>query len=133
LDGKHAEIACADCHLNQVFAGTPSICYQCHAEPEIHAGIFGLDCQFCHTTAAWSPATLLEHNFPLDHGIRRSDPATSCSTCHPTNYVEYTCYGCHDHQLEEITQKHNEEGITPTELPACATCHPTGQKETGGD
>ena len=52
LDGRHAEIDCESCHLDNVFGGTPNVCVECHAEPEIHAGVFGTQCQSCHTSTA---------------------------------------------------------------------------------
>jgi hypothetical protein len=131
LDGKHADTACEDCHAERVFRGTPQECVACHAEPEIHAGFFGLECQLCHTTQAWTPAALSQHDFPLDHGGLGE---VACETCHSGNvYVEYTCYGCHDHTPEEIQPKHLEEGISPEELPACVNCHPDGGKAEGND
>ena len=135
LDGKHAEIECVACHANQVFAGTPKVCAQCHAEPAVHAGLFGLVCESCHTTTAWSPATLLEHSFPLRHGLENGEPETACAVCHVTSYSEYTCYGCHEHQPAEISRKHSEEGISAVELPACLECHPGGREaeENDGD
>ncbi len=128
LDGQHAELDCIACHANQRFAGTPRFCAQCHAEPEVHTGLFGLECQDCHSTTAWSPATLLEHTFPLRHGLESGAQPTACATCHPASYVEYTCYGCHEHREAETAQKHSEEGIAAAELPACITCHPNGQE-----
>lgn len=133
LDGKHAEIECAACHANQRFAGTPKACAQCHAEPEVHAGLFGLECEACHTTAAWLPAVLLDHSFPLRHGLEDNDPATACATCHVTSYTEYTCYGCHEHQPDETARKHSEEGISAVELAACVECHPGGREAEEGD
>jgi len=124
LDGKHAEIQCDACHQNKVFKDTPVECVGCHAEPEIHKGFFGLDCQYCHSTQAWAPAALREHVFPLDHGGKGEVP---CKTCHVETYADYTCYGCHDHQPDSITKKHVEEGISLEELPACAECHPDGR------
>lgn len=125
LDGRHAEIPCQDCHTGRVFAGTPKACVQCHAEPAIHAGFFGLDCQYCHIAKAWTPAPLRLHRFPLNHG-RQGEIA--CQVCHQSSYAEYTCYGCHDHQPEEITLSHQKEGISLEEQSACASCHPTGLK-----
>jgi hypothetical protein len=125
LDGVHAALACLDCHAES-FVDTSSACVTCHTEPEIHAGFFGLECQNCHTTQAWSPALLKSHSFPLDHG---SNAPLSCKTCHPAKFTEYTCYGCHEHQPAEIREKHLEEGISQAELPECARCHPTGREE----
>jgi len=125
LEGRHAEISCHDCHAGFAFAGTPKACVQCHAEPSIHAGFFGLDCQYCHTTKAWTPAPLQLHRFPLSHG---GQGEIACQICHPNNYAEYTCYGCHDHPPEEIKLSHQKEGISLEDLSACARCHPTGLK-----
>jgi hypothetical protein len=126
LYGKHAEIPCQECHANRVFAGTPKDCVKCHAEPAIHAGFFGLECQYCHTSQGWRPALLRLHRFPLDHGEQGE---IACRICHPSSYVEYTCYGCHAHQPGEVAEKHQEYGVQMSELLSCAGCHPTGKKE----
>lgn len=126
LDGLHASIQCTDCHFNQVYRGTPTECWQCHPEPEIHAGIFGLKCDYCHDASVWSPASLRQHVFPLLHGEESQQTQLQCDTCHGNNYVDYTCFNCHDHQAAEIEKSHREAGITAQELPACAKCHPDG-------
>jgi hypothetical protein len=131
LDGKHFEAACQDCHTdaagNPRFRNTPAECVQCHAEPQIHAGDFGLQCQYCHTATGWSPANLRLHTFPVGHGAEDGNPPADCQTCHPTNYANYTCYGCHEHQLQEIEASHDEAGITRQELPDCIACHLSGE------
>jgi hypothetical protein len=123
LDGRHSEITCEACHSEHVFRGTPKECVACHAEPEIHAGFFGTSCQYCHLTTAWAPAELIAHNFPLDHGDQGE---IDCKTCHNEYYSEYTCYGCHEHQAEEIIERHTRESVSDEDLPACSTCHPKG-------
>jgi hypothetical protein len=125
LDGKHANIECDACHKNKVFKDTPKVCVQCHADPAIHAGFFGLKCEYCHSTEAWSPAALIEHSFPLGHG---DNGEVACQTCHPSKYAEYTCYGCHDHQPDKIKASHQKAGISAQDLPDCAKCHATGLK-----
>jgi hypothetical protein len=106
LDGRHAEATCEACHQdetgNKRFRGTPAECVQCHAEPEIHAGVFGLKCQYCHDAAAWTPANLRQHAFPLNHGAEDGVTQAACETCHGANYVEYNYYGCHEHQALEM-------------------------------
>jgi hypothetical protein len=126
LEGKHATAQCTDCHANQVFRGTPTECWQCHSEPEVHIGVFGLKCYECHSVDAWEPASLHQHNFPLNHGLDDPSLQLQCDACHTTNYIEYTCYSCHDHQPDEIAQSHLAVGISAQDLPACATCHPAG-------
>jgi len=123
LDGRHAEIACEGCHRDKVFKGTPTQCALCHVEPAIHAGFFGLQCQNCHSSNAWAPAQLRIHRFPLGHG---GTGEIECRVCHTSRYVEYTCYGCHDHQPNAIAERHAKAGVAPADLPYCTQCHPTG-------
>ena len=125
LDGAHAELICQTCHQDQAYLDAPTECVGCHAEPEVHAGDFGQQCQFCHTVTAWQPAELQVHSFPLDHGEQGE---VACQTCHPDKYVEYTCYGCHDHQPDPIRQSHVRENISLEALPSCVECHPTGER-----
>lgn len=126
LDGRHAAIECQSCHLNQQFAGTPQECVSCHEEPTVHAGLFGLECARCHTAAAWTPAQLTQHTFPLDHG---GQGIIACETCHEQSYTVYSCYNCHEHDPAGIREEHIKEDIF--EFEDCVECHPTGLKEEG--
>lgn len=123
LDGRHVEINCQECHQGSVYRNTPQECRDCHPEPEIHAGFFGLQCDYCHDTTSWYPAQLRSHQFPIDHGDQGQ---VECQVCHVTTYSEYSCYGCHDHSAEEIEEQHQEEGISTQELAACIQCHEDG-------
>jgi hypothetical protein len=125
LDGAHEKTACADCHADQKFKGTPIECASCHADPKIHAGIFGSQCQACHTSAAWTPAQLQKHTFPLDHGGQGEQ---TCQTCHTQTYADYTCTSCHDHQPEALVKNHAQLKIPAADYPKCATCHAQGKK-----
>jgi hypothetical protein len=129
LEGRHAEIKCETCHAEKSFQGTPADCGGCHAEPEIHAGFFGAQCQYCHTSTSWTPAQMRMHNFPPDHG---GQGLIDCQTCHLDTYVDYTCFGCHEHQTQPVAESHAQAGITAEELPACAQCHPAGLIEENG-
>ena len=129
LTGAHVDLPCLQCHTDSVFAGIPSRCAACHAEPEFHIGLLGSDCQSCHSTTAWVPARFDgAHTFPLAHG--RAEPST-CQTCHPVTLAAYTCYNCHEHDPGEIEEEHRDEGIT--DFQDCVRCHPTGREEEGGD
>lgn len=125
LEGQHAALDCTGCHIDQVFKGTPNTCAGCHAEPGIHAGLFGTNCANCHTAQAWQPAKLIQHSFPLDHG---GQGEVACETCHAATYTEYTCYGCHEHDPDSTERVHLAENISRDALPACADCHPTGRE-----
>lgn len=126
LEGGHAEVVCEACHIDQQFSQTPTECYQCHEEPVIHAGVFGLQCEACHTVNAWSPAKLLSHQFPLDHG---ESGQVACETCHPNVYTEYTCYGCHEHNEQNTIREHDEVSFSRVDFQDCAVCHPTGEED----
>jgi len=126
LDGAHTVLECQACHPGQRFNNTPTACSGCHEEPAVHTGYFGSQCGDCHTTAAWKPAHLQAHSFPLDHGEVNG---VDCRTCHPSSYTTYSCTTCHEHQPDEISRKHTEEGISAAELPECARCHPTGKEK----
>ncbi|MEI6669858.1 MAG: hypothetical protein WCP29_17040, partial [Acidobacteriota bacterium] len=71
LTGKHVAVACASCHINGRFTGTPQACSSCHLSafqktttPNHVAGGFPQDCATCHTTGAWRPAS-------FDHSVTR--------------------------------------------------------------
>jgi Cytochrome c3 len=128
LEAAHSRIACLECHKGGFYHTAQPRCADCHSEPAIHLGFFGLECQECHTSTAWSPAYLREHSFPLNHGEQGQ---VACQTCHTASYTEYTCYGCHDHQPEQIAGEHIEKGVSASDLPNCTKCHPTGREKEG--
>lgn len=120
LDGAHAAVACAKCHVQkkrggaQTFLGASQACGSCHQDP--HAGKLGATCATCHGTTRWSEVRLerFDHArtaFPL----RGAHAAVECKACHgtPAKYrgLETTCEGCH---------KDPHEGRFPG---ACSSCH----------
>ncbi|MFZ5916661.1 MAG: c-type cytochrome [Chloroflexota bacterium] len=107
----------------------PHECRACHEEPAVHASRFGLNCARCHTLVSWRPALLTRHVFDLEHGGTGQIP---CQTCHTESYSFNTCYGCHDHDPEQVVASHAEEGITMAEIEPCDRCHPTGAAGEGG-
>lgn len=123
LAGRHSNLDCTSCHQEKIFIGTASECVACHTEPDIHAGFFGLQCQYCHTSQAWTPAQLLIHRFPLDHG---GQGEIGCQICHPGSYIGITCYGCHEHQPDLISASHSKAGVAMDLLANCNSCHPDG-------
>lgn len=100
-------------------ANTRAECQSCHKSPKdsLHQQITG-NCSQCHSQEKWLPATF-DHNkyFELDR-----DHNTRCVTCHLVNdYSRYTCYGCHEHTLDNIRRKHVKEGIR--KFDDCVECH----------
>jgi hypothetical protein len=132
LEGAHAALECEACHAERRFQGTPSACVGCHAEPEVHAGLFGTDCAACHSATAWTSAAMPAHVFPLNHGVKKQE-TVPCATCHPSTFQEYTCYGCHKHEPNKMAKHHAEKGIFEPQLSSCASCHPNGGKDDDED
>lgn len=122
LRGGHAGVACRDCHVQSDWAQISTACVTCHADPAIHAGLFGQDCAVCHVIDGWIPARLGQHDFPLDHG---GEGETACVTCHVNTYAAYICTNCHEHSdVDEIRTEHVEEGIV--QFSDCMECHADG-------
>lgn len=126
LEGAHAAVECAACHVSETSAGAPRECAGCHQEPPLHAGLFGTDCAACHTPTAWLPAQMPNHSFPLNHG---SEGLIACATCHIETFAAYTCTNCHEHEPNDLREEHADEGIVGDRLLDCAACHPHGEKD----
>lgn len=126
LTGKHKSVACASCHVNNVFKGTSTTCVSCHAEPKTHKGEFGLNCASCHSTDTWSGASF-RHSFPVNHA--NATKKGGCAICHTTanDFQAYTCYGCHRHEPNNTAKKHLKYGVK--DVKSCALCHPAGRKK----
>lgn len=93
LQGKHAEINCADCHKKEkithyisqkkkgeTYLGLGTECLSCH--PDYHQNTLSGDCLSCHDQNAFRPAPGFDHgrsNYPLigKHQTVR------CEQCHP--------------------------------------------------
>ena len=121
LEGKHAEIQCAKCHLNARaradFKQGAADCATCHIEDDAHNGQFGRDCGACHSARAWEPASF-DHNraaFKLDGAHSNVE----CADCHKNNVFKGTpieCAACHNEPQLHV-------GMFPNQN--CADCHTT--------
>ncbi|REJ99489.1 MAG: hypothetical protein DWQ36_25370 [Acidobacteria bacterium] len=128
LDGGHQGLDCVSCHQDG-YEGTPSECFACH-EPDFAATVdpnhvaagFPTDCESCHTTQAWQPATF-DHDltaFALTGGHRDVD----CISCHQDGYsgTPSECFACHEPDYLGTTDpNHAQAGFEVT----CESCHTT--------
>ena len=120
LAGKHADLACSQCHLSTRglgdFAGTLQDCYSCHHADDPHESRFGTDCATCHTADGWTPAAF-DHNlsnFPLTG----AHVNVACEQCHTNGQFEglnTACNACH-------AEPESHAGQFGTD---CAACHTT--------
>lgn len=114
LEGEHEEVACENCHKNNIFAGTPQDCFSCHQQDDEHNGKFGQDCAVCHSPNGWEPATFNHDLSAFKLEGKHAD--VSCESCHQNNIFKGTpqdCYSCHQKDDE-----HNGQFGTD-----CAACH----------
>jgi hypothetical protein len=135
LTGAHVNTPCTSCHINNVFAGTPTDCYSCHKteyqttnNPNHAASGFPTSCADCHTTTTWTGATFTHSKFPIYSG-NHARVWTTCGDCHtnPANYQSFTCINCHTHNQTSTDAQHRgvrNYAYAPT---TCYSCHPTGR------
>ncbi len=133
LTGRHAEVACKDCHTTVTdnrFPGNPSylqysgvdfeLCVSCHAD--VHRGRLGVDCERCHSTNGWNDISMkrFDHaktRFPL----RGKHRLLRCESCHkpgrPHRGIPFErCTDCHsDFHRGQFTQRASKG--------ACEACH----------
>ena len=129
LAGKHGQISCDQCHANNRYDQAQAQCAACHQEPAVHAGLFGTDCQTCHSSNTWKPASFqakpFDHNatrFTLNlHAVDYSGQPMACTSCHtgdPSATSTATCVTCHTNHDQAFMQKHLAQYGSE-----CMTCH----------
>ena len=132
LVGRHAQTACASCHVNNVYRGTARDCVGCHrtqydrtTSPSHAAAGFPTSCDSCHrpTDTAWTQGTF-NHLFPITSGPHRQ----SCTTCHQTSSFQiFTCLVCHEHDRTLMDEKRKSRPGYRYDSLACYSCHPNGR------
>ena len=114
LEGGHVEVRCEQCHINNVFKGTPSDCYSCHKNDDEHNGQFGTKCEVCHSPEGWEMTTF-DHNLS-SFKLQGKHANVKCEACHLNNIFKGTPQDCHScHQKDD---KHNGQFGTD-----CSACH----------
>jgi Cytochrome c3 len=125
LKGKHADVACADCHPKGKYAGVPTTCLGCHKADDKHKGRYGEKCESCHGEKSWKTIDF-NHDTETKYPLRGRHRSVRCDSCHSGHlYREKTatdCLSCH-----RKDDKH--QGSLGTE---CAACHQESDwKQTG--
>lgn len=126
LIGGHLEAACEDCHSpGSKRRDTPSTCFDCHEEDDVHEQTMGQSCGDCHSATDWTDVAF-DHDttgWPL---IGKHAEA-ACDGCHADQTFRNTptdCYGCH-------AEDDAHDGRSGTQ---CEQCHnPTDWLDTSFD
>ncbi|HEX7829574.1 MAG TPA: hypothetical protein VF787_07950 [Thermoanaerobaculia bacterium] len=98
LNGRHAVIACSQCHRTRSYLGLTANCTSCHKDP--HNGRLGSDCLRCHpvTRPFLTAARQFDHDkttFPLE-GAHRNAPCVKCHADGQYAGIRHgTCADCH--------------------------------------
>ncbi len=129
LTGAHTTVPCASCHVNNVFAGTPTDCYSCHTKD--YTGTTNPAHRLQDSPPPAQPATRRhlgrrglqsqQHPLPAD----RLHATVPCASCHINNVFMGTptdCYSCHTDGLHGTNNPNHVTAGFPT---SCATCHTT--------
>jgi len=142
LDGAHAKVECAKCHIPAGAATKYKIkfalCTDCHKDE--HNGQFAAApwsnrCESCHTVKTFTPSTFtLAKHQKTRFVLEGAHVAVSCADCHsakqgrpkssaPFHFANLACITCHEdvHQGQFNTQmnKKRRDG----RVAGCEACH----------
>ncbi len=114
LTGKHVDVACQACHLDENLKSTPQDCFACHIKQDPHQGELGQDCAACHIPDGWTSVSFdhTKTNYPL---IGKHSQV-NCKSCHQDLLFKNTpqdCISCHSNTDPHQGQLGQD----------CATCH----------
>lgn len=118
LLGKHIDVKCVKCHIDNKFKDTPKTCVSCHKKDDdkAHKGKLGNECEKCHSEKDWK-TTRFDHsktNFPL---LGKHEDV-KCDKCHLDKKYKETpklCNSCHKKDDDKV-----HKGKFGTK---CETCH----------
>ncbi len=118
LSGKHAELACDDCHSENPFEDTlDKTCSSCHLEDDEHDKHNGSQCGDCHNSSGWAEP-YFRHDRDTDYELLGGHREVACNDCHvePIFAVALTttCDSCH---LDDDAH----EGSLGTQCEGCHT------------
>jgi len=130
LTGAHSGLQCSQCHANANYNITNTACVSCHLKdfqgtnnPSHVASGFPQQCEVCHSTAAWSPASFNHNNTPFP--LTGKHTSVACASCHVNNNytsVPTDCFSCHKAEYQATNSPNHVSTGFPT---TCATCHTT--------
>jgi hypothetical protein len=129
LVGTHATQACAACHKNGVYKGTPRDCVGCHlanyqktTNPNHAAAGMPTTCEQCHqqSSPSWSGAGF---NHASVYPLVGTHATQACVACHKNGVYKGTprdCVGCHLANYQKTTNPNHAASGFPT---TCEQCH----------
>jgi hypothetical protein len=130
LTGAHTSVGCSNCHGGGVFSGLGTACATCHAtaynntkNPDHRASGFPQQCEVCHSTSAWTPASF--NHSTTRFALTGAHTRVACANCHIGGKYQGTpmdCYSCHQSDFNGTTDPNHSAAGFPHD---CSTCHST--------
>ena len=124
LKGAHADVQCHLCHVTSSYENTPTECVSCHRINDTHKGVFGGQCNNCHSEEGWDQADF-DHTSDTDYQLTGKHRELSCSSCHiqAVHTRQESRQQCADCHLSDDV--HN--GTNGSD---CKSCHRTSKWQT---
>lgn len=104
LTGKHSEVACALCHVNNQYKNLPQQCVSCHRLNDVHNNRYGANCKQCHSTRNWKSSSF-NHDKDTRFALAGKHKSAACVSCHKVDFkakLARDCYSCHKHDDEHL-------------------------------
>ena len=132
LDGKHRELSCDECHLQEgvdgVYQRTRYIgldftaCSDCHTDP--HKNQFTKDCDTCHSEQGWKGRWLVDAHGPLSpYPLRGRHAAVDCLKCHIPSEQGAVLAEARFAGLSRKCDSCHEDPHSSQMRSSCDTCH----------
>lgn len=91
LTGKHRDVSCTSCHVNEIFKNMPASnekpnCQSCHDSP--HGTSMSNQCQECHRTEGFYPAKTFDHLKLGRWQLEGRHAELPCQKCHPQHLLK---------------------------------------------
>jgi cytochrome c1 len=102
LVGRHAPVACKDCHASPRYKDAARDCWSCHKKDDKHKLVFGSACESCHNARAWGVWDY-DHARRARYVLDGGHGKVACEKCHTrpapagkaSAEVGTACIGCH--------------------------------------
>lgn len=95
---RHAQVRCADCHVDERYAGTARDCVGCHRTDDAHRGHNGPRCESCHTEQDWRSVSF-RHDRDAGYPLVGRHQTVGCNSCHRAplyrDRLATQCAACH--------------------------------------
>jgi hypothetical protein len=120
LEGAHAKVVCAICHVGERYKDLATTCVSCHRLQDVHRARYGAKCETCHSPKTW-PTVKFDHAKATKFPLLGAHAKAKCDTCHAGNLYKdkltAACVSCHKkddpHKGQlgaRCAQCHNETG-----------------------